>query len=270
VVLKKIDRILLRVESLEAAVRYYREVMGLKLLKRDPRLASFHLLDGQTELVLHADADLPDHATYYLVESVRDLYRRRAELKLKFASPPSAISRGFRATVKDPFGNVMLLLDREAAGGNEGVVEDAKAPGALFAGVEQRVAIKKDLLIGIYEKTARTADDLPYTPHFESLYRHYVGGHGDPKPTRGEVWRHLLNLRKGGKLPKLGPARSTPPEISPEERERLREMLGADIGKRDRLPYTDRFDKLVDEFNTTQVRKISPHLVWRLVATLAK
>ena len=47
-------------------------------------------------------------------------------------------------------------------------------------------------------------------------------------------------------------------------------MLGEDIGKRDRLPYTDRFDKLVDEFNTTQQRPISPHLVWRLVATLAK
>jgi hypothetical protein len=77
-------------------------------------------------------------------------------------------------------------------------------------------------------------------------------------------------LRKGGKLPKLGPARSVPPEISPEARQRLREMLGADIGKRDRLPYTDRFDGLVDEFNGTHVPKLSPHLVWRLVATLAK
>jgi len=269
-VLKKIDRILLRVESLEAAVRYYRDVLGLKLLKQDPRLASFHLLDGQTELVLHSDADLPDYATYYLVESVRDLYRRREELKLKFASPPSAVSRGFRATVKDPFGNVMLLLDREAASGDSDIVEDAKAPGGLFAGVEQRAPVKKDLLIRAYEQTARTADDLPYTPHFESLYRHYISGHGDPKPTHGEVWRHLLNLRKGGKLPKLGPARSIPPEISPEDRDRLKQLLGDDIGKRDRLPYTDRFDRLVDEFNKTQTRKISPHLVWRLVATLAK
>ena len=62
------------------------------------------------------------------------------------------------------------------------------------------------------------------------------------------MWRHLLNLRKGGKLPKLGPARSMPPEISAQERDRLKQMLGKDIGKRDRLPYTDRFDKLVDEF----------------------
>jgi catechol 2,3-dioxygenase-like lactoylglutathione lyase family enzyme len=270
-VLKKIDRILLRVESLDAAVRYYRDTLGLKLLKQDQRLASFRLGDEQTELVLHNDADLPDQATYYLVDNVKELYRRREELKLRFAGPPTPVSRGFRATVKDPFGNVLLLLDRAAdAASSKDVVEDAKSPGALFAGVEQRVAVKRDLLINLYEKTARTADDLPYTPHFETLYKDYAAGHGEPRPTRGEVWRHLLNLRKGGKLPKLGPARSQPPEVSDQERERLREMLGADIGKRDRLPYTARFDRLVDEFNTTQPRKLSPHLVWRLVATLAK
>jgi hypothetical protein len=47
-------------------------------------------------------------------------------------------------------------------------------------------------------------------------------------------------------------------------------VCGTRKGCRDRLPYTDRFDKLVDDFNGTQVRKMSPHLVWRLVATLAK
>src|SRR4051794_13995956 len=259
----------MRVESLEGAVSYYRDVVGLKLVRQDQRLASFRLGDGQTELVLHADADLPDQAMYYLVDDVKDLYRRRDELKLKFSSPPTPVSKGFRATVKDPFGNVMLLLDR-AAGASAALVEDAKSPGGLFAGVEQRVSVKKDLLIKVYEQTGRTADDLPYTPHFETLYRSYAAAHGQPQPTRGEVWRHILNLRKGGKLPKLGPARSLPPDLSPDERDRLREMLGPDIGKRDRLPYTDRFDSLVDEFNGTQTRKLSPHLVWRLVATLAK
>jgi hypothetical protein len=269
-VLLKVDRILMRVESLDAALAYYRDVVGLKPVKHDRRVASFKMLDGQTELVLHCDADLPDQATYFLVESVRELYKKRADLKLKFAAPPSPVSRGYRATVKDPFGNVMLLLDRSAGDGANDHVEDAKAPGGLFAGVEHRAPVKRDALIKAYEQTARTADDLPYTPHFETLYRAYIGGQADPKPTRGEVWRHLLNLRKGGKLPKLGPARSIPPEISAEERQRLREMLGADIGKRDRLPYTDRFDKLVDEFNGAHVPKLSPHLVWRLVATLAK
>ena len=47
--------------------------------------------------------------------------------------PPTPAARGWRATVKDPFGNVLLILDR---GGQEGggVVEDAKPAGTLFAG----------------------------------------------------------------------------------------------------------------------------------------
>jgi catechol 2,3-dioxygenase-like lactoylglutathione lyase family enzyme len=269
--LKKIDRILLRVPQLESAVRYYKDVLGLKLLKQSATIASLAFASSETELVLHTDADLPAEGVYYLVDDVRELYRRRDELKLKFSAPPAPASKGFRATVKDPFGNVLLLLDRSAdssAGGN--VIEDAKAPGALFAGVESRVPVKRDALVRAYEAVGRTADDLPYTPQFEAMYKSYAAGMGEPVPTRGEVWRHLLNLRKAGKLPKLGEAKSRPPKVDPEDQERLRELLGADIGKRDRLPYTERFDKLVNEFNRTQPRRLSPHLVWRIVAKLAK
>jgi catechol 2,3-dioxygenase-like lactoylglutathione lyase family enzyme len=269
--LKSVDRILLRVPQLDSAVKYYRDVLGMKVLKQDARLANLKLADGDTEFVLHVDPDLPAEAIYYLVNDVRDLYQRRAALKLTFVSAPTAVSRGYRATVKDPFGNVLLLIDRTLERSGTSQIEDAKAPatGNLFAGVEQRTAVKKDELIKAYEKIGRTADDLPYTPHFETLYSRYAAAH-DPPPTRQEVWRHLLNLRKAGKLPKMGEARSRPPEVTPEARAQLREMLGDDIGKRDRLPYTERFDELVDEFNKTQGRPLSPHLVWRLVATLAK
>lgn len=268
--LRKLDRILVRVPSLESAVAYYRDTLGMRLVKHDARLATFRLADSETELVLHVDDDLPGDAAYYLVDSVRDLYARRAQLKLTFAAPPSPIARGYRATVKDPFGNVLLLLDHSAEGAGAKAIEDAKpAAGGLFAGVEVRAPVRREALIKAYEAVARTADDLPYTPHFESLYSRYVKGVESP-PTRQEVWRHLLNLRKAGKLPKLGEARSKPPPVSPEDREALRSLLGEDIGKRDRLPYTKRFDALVDSFNKTQPRPLSPHLVWRLVATLAK
>ena len=262
----------MRVESLEGAVRYYRDIVGLKLVKQDARVASFRLGDDATELVVHCDRDLPDQALYYLVDSVRDLYARREALRLKFTGPPQPVARGFRGTARDPFGNVLLLLDRSATDAGGEAVEDAKAAGGgtLFGGVETRSAPKRDLLVKLYEQTARTADDLPYTPHFETLYRDYARQCEDPRPTRGEVWRHLLNLRKAGKLPKLGAARSMPPDVSDEDRSRLRAMLGDDIGKRDRLPYTERFDRLVDEFNVGFGRRLSPHLVWRLVATLAK
>lgn len=274
-VLRRIDRVLVRVPSLPGAVAYYRDVLGLKVVRQEEKVASFRLADDTTELVLHTDADLPAEATYYLVDDVRDLYRRRGELKLKFAGPPAPAARGYRAQVKDPFGVVLLLLDRTTekgrpAGEAGAVVEDARESETLFAGFEPFRRAKPEVLTALYEKTGRTADDLPYTPHFETLYTSYAEHYGATRPTRQEVWRHLLNIRKRGKLPKLGEARSRPPEVSDEALAQLKGMLGADIGKRDRLPYTQRFDKLVDEFNKTQTRPLSPHLVWRLVATLAK
>jgi catechol 2,3-dioxygenase-like lactoylglutathione lyase family enzyme len=268
--LRKVDRVLLRVPSLPSAVAYYRDVVGLKLVRHEGKVASFRLAEGGTELVLHDDPDLPAEATYYLVDDVRDLYRRQKTLRLSFAGPPTPAARGFRATAKDPFGNVLLLLDRTAEGSGAATVEDGKVADGLFAGIEPAARPKRDVLIALYEKTGRTADDLPYTPHFESIYKAYAEKYGASPPTRQEAWRHLLNIRKRGILPKLGEARSRPPEVSDEAALQLRNMLGKDIGKRDRLPYTKRFDQLVDEFNKTQPRPLSPHLVWRLVATLAK
>lgn len=272
--LKRVDRVLLRVPQLESAVKYYRDVLGLKPSpKKGSNVASFVLDEHGTELVLHADPDLPAEATYFLVDDVRALHARRGDLKLKFVEGPAPVSRGFRATVKDPFGNVLLLLDRSTDRSARGeTIEDARpaGSGALFAGVEPKIAAKKNVLATIYQNIARTADDLPYTPHFESLYASYIKQLGDPKPTRQEVWRHLLNMRKAGELPKLGPAKSKPPKLDKQEESRLRDLLGADIGKRDRLPYTGRFDQLVTDFNRPLTKKISPHLVWRIVAKLAK
>lgn len=268
--LRKIDRILLRVPSLPSAVAYYRDALGMRLIRHEGKIASFSLGDGGAELVLHDDADLPAEATYFLVDDVRDLYQRRAALKLHFAGPPTPATRGYRATVKDPFGTVLLLIDRTSQGGGKPIIEDGKVADGLFSGVQPSLKPRRDLLIALYEKTGRTADDLPYTPHFESIYKAYIQPYGTTPPTREEAWRHLLNIRKRGILPKLGEARSTPPEVSDEALATLRSLIGKDIGKRDRLPYTKRFDSIVDEFNKTQPRPLSPHLVWRLVATLAK
>jgi catechol 2,3-dioxygenase-like lactoylglutathione lyase family enzyme len=146
-VLKRIDRILLRVPSLESAVKFYRDTLGLKLSRQAPNIASFKLAEQDAELVLHADADLPAEAVYFLVEDVRDLYRRRGELRLKFQGPPVPVAKGYRAAVKDPFGTVLLLLDRSTASGDAGTagggtIEDGKAPGGLFAGVEKKPPVK--------------------------------------------------------------------------------------------------------------------------------
>jgi catechol 2,3-dioxygenase-like lactoylglutathione lyase family enzyme len=268
--LLRIDRVMLRVPNVEAAAKYYCDVLGMKIARQQKDRASLKFAEGQSELLLHNDEALPSGEVYYLVENVRDLFERKAELKLQFTQKPQQAGKGYRATIRDPYGNTMILIDRTSAGG-EAALEDGKTPGALFAGVAEKVEVKRDVLVKVYEEIGRTADDLPYTPEFVKLHTAYAAKFHDNKPTLAETWRQLLNLRKAGKLPKLGEARSKAPDVEDQERAKLRELLGEDIGKRDRLPYTERFDKLVDELNKGRPRdKLSPHLVWRLVATLAK
>jgi len=268
-VLIRIDRVMLRVPNVEAGIKFYRELMGMKLLMQQKGAAALRFAQGEGELVLHDDPDQPSGEVYYLVENVRELFEKRAQLKLQFLRPPTPGARGYKANIRDPFGNVMTVVDRTSEAGGK-VVEDGKTPGALFAGVGEKVAVKRDELIRVYEQIGRTADDLPYTPDFKKLHVAYSAQFGENKPSEQETWRQLLNLRKAGKLPKLGEARSKAPEIEDHEREKLKQLVGEEMGKRDRLPYTEKFDKLVDEFNKGRSRNLSPHLVWRLVATLAK
>jgi catechol 2,3-dioxygenase-like lactoylglutathione lyase family enzyme len=260
---RRVHRIILPVQALPGAVHYFRDVLGMKIVREDKASAIFLMADGVTELVLSTEPDQSAAEICYLVDDVRDLYERREDLQLKFVQQPRETPHGVSAVIKDPFGNAMLILDHAR--------DDAESPpGMLFSGIEVDVPAKREVLGKIYEEVGRTADDLPYTPDFEKLFARYSAEHPEPKPTRREVWRHLLNLRKAGKLPKLGEARSASPEISAEQELAIRRLLGEEIGKRDRLPYTERFDQLVDDFNKTQERPLSPHLVWRLVAKLAK
>jgi hypothetical protein len=57
----------------------------------------------------------------------------------------------------------------------------------------------KELLGELYGRTAKTADDLPYTEEFESLYTAFIARSGLIM-TRHDVWRALTNLRKARKL----------------------------------------------------------------------
>lgn len=263
-----VDRILVRVSNLASATGFYRDTLGLRLIRESRGLSVFALGDSGVELMLHDDPDLPAEGTFLLVDDVRDLYARRAAMKLQFVAPPARVARGYRAAVKDPYGSVLLLIDRSTASGIS--EEDARTPAGLFPGIAPRAAVRREKLISIYARIGRTADDLPYTPHFESLYEQYVADAPEPKPDRAEVWRHLLTIRKGGKLPKLGEATSKPPTLTAEEKSLLRELVGKDLGKRDRLPYTRRFEEIGDAFIAARKAGISPHHLWRAIATLAK
>lgn len=267
--LRGVDRLIFRVPAVAAAATFWSEAFGLIVVRQDDRVAVLRFADRSAEIVLHADEDLPAEAAYIRVDDLRALYEQRAALRLQFSAPPARVARGYTATVRDPFGVMLHLIDRAAEAGEH--AEDVRpAEGTLFAGVSGRSTPQADALIALYQRAGRTADDLPYTPDFEAIYGQYIAGFPVPQPDREEVWRHLLTLRKSGRLPRLGDARSRPPEIEPDQRQRLRDLLGDDIGRRDRLPYSPRFERVVEQFNEGRQRPMSPHLVWRLVATLAK
>jgi hypothetical protein len=52
-------------------------------------------------------------------------------------------------------------------------------------------------------------------------------------------------------------------------RDRVITLVGS-LGARDNLPYTDKMDELVREFNAFSGRHLTAHDVWRLVAKVAK
>lgn len=129
-----------------------------------------------------------------------------------------------------------------------------------------------DLLISVYQKQGRTLDDLPYTDAFETLYTSMYGD-ADDAPTRASVFHRLHNLRKAGKLPRMGRAHGERPRITPEQEALLAEIVEDAIGalsKRDQLLYTPAFEQLCTAFNSAAGLELSRHDVWRLIAKLAK
>src|SRR3954465_8355877 len=102
--LRKIDRLVVRVPSLASAVKYYHEVLGLRVVRQEQRAAVLHFADGSGGLVLHSDPDSPAEAVSFLVDSVREMYEKRADLKLQFSSPPVRVARGDPGTGNDPSG----------------------------------------------------------------------------------------------------------------------------------------------------------------------
>jgi cephalosporin-C deacetylase-like acetyl esterase len=141
---------------------------------------------------------------------------------------------------------------------------------SLFGG-ERPGPDTDDALIEAYVSTGRTLDDLPYTPEFDRLHRAVAAS--DPGRTLRDVFHRLHNLRKAGRLPRLGKPTGKPARISPEDESVLAGMVAeaaGSLGQRDQLPYTPAFDGIVERFNQRTGRALSAHDVWRVVAKLAK
>ncbi|MCU7722798.1 VOC family protein [Actinoplanes sp. KI2] len=109
--LRKIDCVLVRVDDLAAASRFYAERLGLRELWRDESSAGMGLPETDAEVVLHTMDLPPAHAVHYLVEDVRAAAASWRESGLEVRTEPFEIAVGWCAILADPFGNAVCVLD---------------------------------------------------------------------------------------------------------------------------------------------------------------
>jgi lactoylglutathione lyase len=105
----RIDCLMLPVSDLEAALAFYRDALGHKLVWRTEHAAGLALGDGITELVLRQNEDPPE--TDIKVESAHVAAERFQAAGGSIVDGPFDITIGKCVVVKDPWGNLLVLLD---------------------------------------------------------------------------------------------------------------------------------------------------------------
>ena len=108
-IFRKIDCYLLKAPDLDAAVDFYGAQLGLELLWRNQSAAGFALPESDAEVVVHTQVG-PE--TDLLVDDVREAHARLLAAGATGIQPPFEIAIGMCAVVKDPFGNVLTILDQ--------------------------------------------------------------------------------------------------------------------------------------------------------------
>lgn len=106
---RKIDCILLHSRDLDAAVHFYRDSLGQSLVWRTDVAAGFALPDSDSELVVHSELSAE---TDIVVHDVPAAFERLMTAGASSVRAPFDIAIGKCAVVKDPFGNVLTILDQ--------------------------------------------------------------------------------------------------------------------------------------------------------------
>jgi predicted enzyme related to lactoylglutathione lyase len=106
---RKLDNLLLRVSDLDAAITFYRDRLGHTLVWRDGEAAGFALPETDAELVVHLRIG-PE--TDILVDDVDVALNEFLAAGGEMVQPPFNIAIGRCARVRDPFGNVIVILDQ--------------------------------------------------------------------------------------------------------------------------------------------------------------
>lgn len=109
---KKIDCVMIRVDDLAAAERFYAEVLGLKVGWRDGDSVGMLLPETDAEVVLHRKTEIPHRVeVHYLVDDVVAAVETCASKGCRVVEPPFDVLIGKCAVIEDPFGTTLCLLD---------------------------------------------------------------------------------------------------------------------------------------------------------------
>jgi catechol 2,3-dioxygenase-like lactoylglutathione lyase family enzyme len=108
-VFRKIDCHMLRAPDLDAAIAFYRDRLGQKLVWKTDIAAGFAMPDTDAELVVHTTL-APE--TDLLVESVPEAFEKLIGAGASAIMPPFEIAIRKCAVLRDPFGNVLTILDQ--------------------------------------------------------------------------------------------------------------------------------------------------------------
>jgi catechol 2,3-dioxygenase-like lactoylglutathione lyase family enzyme len=125
---RKLDNHLLRVPNLDAAISFYRDALGHRLLWRSDKAAGFALPETDAELVVHLNIG-PE--TDILVGDVDEAFAAFLNAGGQPVQHPFDIAIGRCARVRDPFGNELVMLDQSKG-------RLATYPDGRVKGVERR------------------------------------------------------------------------------------------------------------------------------------
>lgn len=129
---RKVDCVLVRVPSLDAGLAFYRDKLGHRLVWRmGNESAGLALDDAETELVLRAEEGEPEFDL--LVDSVETSAANFVAAGGAMVGAIEQIAVGKRATLRDPWGNHLPILDL-----SEGTLETDAASNVV--GVRGRPA----------------------------------------------------------------------------------------------------------------------------------
>ena len=109
---KKIDCVMIRVDDVSSAEKFYADVFGLRPLWRDGSSVGMGMPETDAEIVLHNNPAIPNKVeVHYLVDDVVAAVKIYAEKGCRVLEPPFDVLIGKCAVIQDPFGTTICILD---------------------------------------------------------------------------------------------------------------------------------------------------------------